>query len=109
MPYPSNILDHHIILPYRTPPDLPPPALPCIPWPQDLPAAGAAPAAAAAAALAPSLHPALLPPGGACAPRCGVQAYPLQSVPDLGPPASAAAAGEVEVQNTIASFLEIPQ
>jgi hypothetical protein len=35
MPYPSNILDHHIILPYRTPPDLPPPALPCIPWPQD--------------------------------------------------------------------------
>jgi hypothetical protein len=35
MPYPSNILDHHILLPYRTPPGLPPPALPCIPWPQD--------------------------------------------------------------------------
>jgi hypothetical protein len=35
MPYPPNILDHHLLLPYRTPPGLPPPALPCFPWPQD--------------------------------------------------------------------------
>ena len=35
MPYPPNILDHHLLFPYRTPPGLPPPALPCVPWPQD--------------------------------------------------------------------------
>jgi hypothetical protein len=37
MPYPPNILDHHLLLPYRTPPGHLPPALPCIPWPQDPP------------------------------------------------------------------------
>eukprot|EP01047_Picozoa_sp_COSAG01_P067415 COSAG01_NODE_9518_length_2417_cov_43.702842_2_plen_129_part_00 len=35
MPYPPNILDHHLLLPYHTPPGLPPPALLCFPWPQD--------------------------------------------------------------------------
>ena len=38
MPYPLNILDHHLLLPCRTPPGLPPPALPCIPRPRDPPA-----------------------------------------------------------------------
>jgi hypothetical protein len=56
MPYPPNILDHHLLLPYRTPPGLPPPALPCFPWPQD-PTIGTELYRICPATYRPSRHP----------------------------------------------------